>query len=119
MLREDKTLSKTAIIFPGQGAQTVGMGKDVAEASPAARRVFEDADNILGTDLSTLCFDGPAQRLNDTDMSQPAIFVTSVAIWRALEAGGRIGEFALPPPPQPSPSGWPNRSRAAGSSRET
>ena len=91
---EDMTLSKTAIIFPGQGAQTVGMGKDIAEASQAARGVFDDADRILGTDLSDLCFNGPADRLNATDMSQPAIFVTSVAIWRALETSGRIEEFA-------------------------
>ncbi len=87
-------MSKTAIIFPGQGAQVVGMGKDVAEASPAARRVFEDADKILGINLSDLCFGGPADRLNATDMSQPAIFVTSVAIWRTLEAGGHTEEFA-------------------------
>lgn len=81
-------LGKTAIIFPGQGAQAVGMGKDMAEASDAARAVFEQADRILGFKLSAVCFEGPADRLNATDISQPAIFTTSVAIWRALEAGG-------------------------------
>jgi len=87
-------LSKTAIIFPGQGAQHVGMGKDIAEASSEARAIFEQADDILKTDLSRLCFDGPADRLNATDMSQPAIFVTSVAVWRALQANGMADEFA-------------------------
>ena len=71
-------MSKTAIIFPGQGAQVVGMGKDVAQASQAAREVFEQADKTIGFKLSELCFEGPAERLNATDVSQPAIFVTSV-----------------------------------------
>ena len=87
-------MSKTAIIFPGQGAQKVGMGQDFAEASQAARRVFDQADQILGFPLADLCFNGPADRLNATDMSQPAIFVTSVAIYRALEDAGRIADLA-------------------------
>ncbi|RIK69654.1 MAG: malonyl CoA-acyl carrier protein transacylase, partial [Planctomycetota bacterium] len=87
-------MSKTAIIFPGQGAQQVGMGKDIAEASSEARAVFEQADDLLKLPLSRLCFDGPADRLNATDMSQPAIFVTSVAIWRAMLANGLADEFA-------------------------
>ena len=86
-------MSKTAIIFPGQGAQVVGMGKDVAEVSTAAREVFREADEILGFKLSDVCFEGPAERLNATDMSQPALFVTSVAIWRALESQGTIAEW--------------------------
>jgi [acyl-carrier-protein] S-malonyltransferase len=87
-------LNKTAILFPGQGAQVVGMGKDVAQASGPAREVFERADHALGFKLSAVCFDGPAERLNATNVSQPAIFVTSVAIWRALEAHGIAEELA-------------------------
>lgn len=86
-------MGRTAVIFPGQGAQAVGMGKDVAAVSEAARRVFDQADAALGYKLSSICFDGPAERLNATNISQPAIFVTSVAIWRALEANGMAGEL--------------------------
>ncbi|HUW83718.1 MAG TPA: ACP S-malonyltransferase [Phycisphaerae bacterium] len=81
-------MAKTAILFPGQGAQHVGMGRDIAEASDAAAKVFEQADQQLGIALSELCFNGPAERLDATDISQPAIFVTSVAIWEALRANG-------------------------------
>ncbi len=87
-------MNKTAIIFPGQGAQTVGMGKDVAAQSTAAQETFARANDILGFDLSAICFDGPADRLNVTNISQPAIFVTSVAIWNALEERGALAEFA-------------------------
>lgn len=72
-----------AAIFPGQGAQLVGMGKDVAERFTAAAEVFARADDVLGFKLSTLCFEGPAERLNATDIQQPAIFATSVALFRA------------------------------------
>ncbi len=87
-------LSKTAVIFPGQGAQTVGMGKDVAEAFPPAAAVYDRANDVLGFDLKTICFDGPADRLNATDVSQPAIFVTSVACWRVLEENGAAAALA-------------------------
>ncbi len=87
-------MGKTAIIFPGQGAQQVGMCKDVYDASTEARGVFEEANSILGLDLTRLCHEGPADRLDATDMSQPAIFVTSVAVWRALEAQGIAAELA-------------------------
>lgn len=87
-------MGKTAIIFPGQGAQQVGMCKDVYVASTEARGVFEEANSILGLDLTRLCHEGPADRLDATDMSQPAIFVTSVAVWRALEAQGIAAELA-------------------------
>jgi [acyl-carrier-protein] S-malonyltransferase len=87
-------LGKTAVIFPGQGAQAVGMGKDFVEASPAAAAIFERADRVLGFDFSRVCFDGPAERLNATDMSQPAIFATSVAIWHALIEKGVAEELA-------------------------
>lgn len=77
-----------AAIYPGQGAQLVGMGKDVAQAHPVARAVFAQADRVLGFSLSSLCFEGPAERLESTDIQQPAIFTTSVAIYRAaVEAG--------------------------------
>jgi len=81
-------MSKTAILFAGQGAQHVGMGKDIAEAFPAARDVYRRANELLGMDLAQLCFSGPADKLNATDISQPAIFTTSVAIWQALAPSG-------------------------------
>ncbi len=79
---------KQAILFPGQGSQCVGMGRDVAEASDAARDVFQRADEVLGFSLSGTCFEGPEEKLECTDLQQPAIFVTSVAIWEALRERG-------------------------------
>ena len=87
-------MGKTAIIFPGQGAQVVGMGKDVSESSSAAREVFDRANQVLGFDLAAICFNGPADRLNATDLSQPAIFVTSVAMWQAMTAAGIAEDLA-------------------------
>jgi [acyl-carrier-protein] S-malonyltransferase len=75
---------KTAFLFPGQGAQTVGMGADVAQAFPRAAALFEKANEIAGFDLRKVCFEGPADRLNTTTMSQPAIFVTSAALLEVL-----------------------------------
>lgn len=72
-----------AILFPGQGSQLVGMGRDFAEISPIAAETFSQADEILGFGLSSICFDGPPERLEATDIQQPAIFVTCVAIERA------------------------------------
>jgi len=81
-------MAGAAAIFPGQGAQEVGMGRDVADACAVAADTFRQADEILGFALSKLCFDGPPQRLNATDIQQPAIFTTSVALFRAaLERG--------------------------------
>jgi [acyl-carrier-protein] S-malonyltransferase len=74
----------TAFLFPGQGAQAVGMGRDVARAFPAAARVFEKANEIVGFDLSGICFEGPAEQLNSTTISQPAIFAASAAILEVL-----------------------------------
>ncbi len=75
-----------ALLFPGQGAQEVGMGRDVYAASPAARAVFDAADDALGFSLSRLCFEGPEAELLRTEFQQPAILTTSVALLRALEA---------------------------------
>jgi [acyl-carrier-protein] S-malonyltransferase len=75
---------KTAFLFPGQGAQTVGMGADVAGAFPVAAALFERANRIVGFDLRQVCFEGSAERLNTTTMSQPAIFATSAALLEVL-----------------------------------
>ena len=83
-------MPRYAAIFPGQGAQLVGMGRDVASRYPAAAETFAEADQILGFELAKLCFEGPAERLNATDIQQPAIFTTSVALFRAALAAGRF-----------------------------
>jgi len=75
---------RTAFLFPGQGAQTVGMGADLAQAFPVAAELFAKANAIVGYDLRALCFEGPAERLNSTTFSQPAIFVTSAALLEVL-----------------------------------
>jgi [acyl-carrier-protein] S-malonyltransferase len=97
--------NKTAFIFPGQNSQEVGMGRAWAAAYPAAERIFADADDILGRSLSTLCWTGPAEDLNQTENTQPAIFTTTLAILAALRsdgftlqadfvAGHSLGEYA-------------------------
>jgi len=78
-------MPKTAILFPGQGAQTVGMGKDVLATVPAARALFEKARTILGYDLVDVCLNGPADKLNSTVVSQPAIFVGGLAALEVLK----------------------------------
>jgi [acyl-carrier-protein] S-malonyltransferase len=80
--------SAIAFIFPGQGSQYAGMGKDLAENFPAARQVFEEADTALGFALSDLCFNGPADQLQLTENTQPAILAVSIAALRALESEG-------------------------------
>jgi len=95
----------SAFLFPGQGSQTVGMGADFARTFSSARETFEQADEFLGFDLSRICFEGPSEALNQTDITQPALYVCSIAIWRALQeclpaaqpswlAGHSLGEFS-------------------------
>jgi [acyl-carrier-protein] S-malonyltransferase len=83
------------LLCPGQGAQAVGMGKAWSEASPESRAVFEHADRVLGgrlgSPLSGLCFNGPADRLNQTDVCQPALFVAAIACWKGLLARWSFG----------------------------
>jgi len=77
-----------AFVFPGQGAQTIGMGKELAEAYPAARAVFDEVDEALGESLSSLIWDGEQEALTLTQNAQPALMATSLAAMRALEAEG-------------------------------
>jgi [acyl-carrier-protein] S-malonyltransferase len=88
-------MSKTAFLFPGQGSQSVGMGRELAVAFPIARRTFEEANDALGFDLAELCFHGPEDQLRLTEFTQPAIFTASVAALRVLaEAGATADYFA-------------------------
>ncbi len=95
-------MGKTAYIFPGQGSQYAGMGKEAYESSPAARSVFATADRVLGFALSRLCFEGPDDSLRLTENTQPAILTVSVAVLRLLQergftpdyvAGHSLGEY--------------------------
>ncbi|MBS0206488.1 MAG: ACP S-malonyltransferase [Planctomycetes bacterium] len=79
-------MSHTTFLFPGQGAQHVGMGKTIAERFPAARELYNKASEILGFDLAQVCFEGPAERLDTTVISQPALFVTSLTALEMLKA---------------------------------
>ncbi len=108
MTMDQQLGSQVAVVFPGQGSQAVGMGKELFDTSPSARQVFEQADEVLGFPLSRLCFDGPSAELDDTWNVQPAILTVSVAAWRAVRehadgevpvlspmvmAGHSLGEF--------------------------
>jgi [acyl-carrier-protein] S-malonyltransferase len=86
--------SRIAFLFPGQGSQSVGMGKDLAENYPVARQTFEEADDALGYKLSQVCFEGPEEKLKLTESTQPAILTTSVAAWRVLQEKGLKPDFA-------------------------
>jgi [acyl-carrier-protein] S-malonyltransferase len=77
-----------AFIFPGQGSQHPGMGKELAEKFPAATQVFEEVDDALGFSLSELCFNGPAEQLQLTENTQPAMLTVSIAALRAMQAEG-------------------------------
>ena len=78
-----------ALLFPGQGSQAVGMGKELAEKYPVARQTFEEADDALGYKLSNLCFEGPEDQLRLTEITQPAILTASIAALRVLETASR------------------------------
>ena len=82
--------NRTYILCPGQGAQVVGMGKDFYASSPIARDIFDRANQIIGFDLKEICFNGPEDRLNQTDVSQPAIYVASLACFAMAQAAGAI-----------------------------
>jgi [acyl-carrier-protein] S-malonyltransferase len=96
-------IAKIAFLFPGQGSQAVGMGKDLAEKYPIARQTFEEADEALGYKLSQLCFEGPEEQLRLTEITQPAILTMSTAVLRVIEgripkpsfvAGHSLGEYS-------------------------
>jgi [acyl-carrier-protein] S-malonyltransferase len=97
------TTTPLAFLFPGQGSQAVGMGKDLADRYPVAKQAFEEADAALGMKLSQLCFEGPEDQLRLTENTQPAILTVSVAAWRVLNdkgikpafvAGHSLGEYS-------------------------
>src|SRR5450755_984644 len=97
------TTSSMAFLFPGQGSQAVGMGKELVEKYPVARQTFEEADEALGYKLSQLCCEGPEDQLRLTEITQPAILTVSVAAARvlsekglnpALVAGHSLGEYS-------------------------
>ena len=92
-----------ALLFPGQGSQAVGMGKELASLYPVAQQTFDEADEALGMKLSALCFEGPEEKLKMTEITQPAILTVSVAAWRVLRdkgvtpvivAGHSLGEYS-------------------------
>jgi [acyl-carrier-protein] S-malonyltransferase len=96
-------MNNMALLFPGQGSQAVGMGKDLADKYPIARQTFDEADQALGAKLSQLCFEGPEDQLRLTENTQPAILTVSVAAWRVLDekgikpafvAGHSLGEYS-------------------------
>ena len=82
-----------AFLFPGQGSQAVGMGKELSDNYEVARRTFEEADEALGYKLSQLCFEGPEEKLKLTEITQPAILTASIAAWRVLQEKGLRPDF--------------------------
>lgn len=104
MVKSPALMSKTALVFAGQGAQVVGMGKDLAEKFPVAKQWFDRANTALGYDLTSICFSGPESELTKTEHAQPGIFLVSWVAWELLKeqvpglqfqatAGLSLGEF--------------------------
>ncbi len=94
---------KIGLVFPGQGSQSVGMGKALYDAYPSLKAVYDEASSVLGYDVAELCFTGPAERLNLTEFTQPALLVSSIAAWKLFEpvgikpiaaAGHSLGEYS-------------------------
>lgn len=94
---------KIGLVFPGQGSQSVGMGKALYDAYPSLKAVYDEASSVLGYDVAELCFTGPADRLNLTEFTQPALLVSSIAAWKLFEpvgikpiaaAGHSLGEYS-------------------------
>ena len=95
--------SGIGLVFPGQGSQSVGMGKALSEAYPSLKAIYDEASSVLGYDAAALCFEGPAERLNLTEFTQPALLVSSMAAWQVLKplgltplavAGHSLGEYS-------------------------
>ena len=100
---QSKRASSIGLVFPGQGSQSVGMGKALAEAYPDIRSLYDEASSVLGYDIAALCFEGPPERLNLTEYTQPALFVSSMAALHACKsldlapiavAGHSLGEYS-------------------------
>jgi [acyl-carrier-protein] S-malonyltransferase len=91
-------MTNFALVFPGQGSQTVGMGRDLAAASPAAAAIFATADEALGEAISTLAWDGPEDQLNRTENAQPALLATSIAYLAAVHERASARDLTLPNP---------------------
>jgi [acyl-carrier-protein] S-malonyltransferase len=91
-------MTNFALVFPGQGSQTVGMGRDLAAASPAAAAIYETADDALGESISTLAWDGPEDQLNQTENAQPALLATSIAYLAAVHERASGRGLTLPNP---------------------
>ena len=85
--------SQIAFLFPGQGSQAVGMGKELSDNYAVARRTFEEANEALGYKLSQVCFEGPEEKLKLTEITQPAILTVSIAAWRVLQEKGAQPDF--------------------------
>jgi len=100
---QSRSASSIGLVFPGQGSQSVGMGKALAEAYPDIRSLYDQASSVLGYDIAALCFEGPSERLNLTEYTQPALLVSSMAALHAFKplgltpiavAGHSLGEYS-------------------------